>query len=37
MNTRTLIGTTATTLAAKMVPNGTSRGVPNVAMPTGIV
>ena len=31
------MGTTATTLAAKMVPYGTSSAVPNVAMPTGMV
>ena len=31
------MGITATTEAAKMVPYGTSRAVPNVAMPTGMV
>ena len=37
MKTRMPIGTTATTLAAKMVPYGTVNTVPNSAMPTGMV
>ena len=37
MKTRMPIGTTATTLAAKIVPYGTVNTVPNSAMPTGMV
>ena len=37
MSTKTAMGTTATTLAAKMVPYGTWKFPPNSAMPTGMV